>query len=141
MAFIPLDMIKRQTLDVAGLNDENQSPDTGVEISDQGDVRTVTIRVGEELDRSANDIFTRAITEAQHDVGNLIVVDLANTRRITDSGLALLIKLNERSWRTACKVRIVNCNPELHYRITHHLDPGTFNLSLDCSELETFEES
>jgi len=53
--------------------------------------------------------------------------------------VALLLMLDERSWRSASKVRIINCNHELVHRITHCLPPGEFNLSGDCGELETLQ--
>jgi anti-anti-sigma regulatory factor len=107
-----------------------------LEIKDRGDVHTITINVGEDLDDGANNLFTKAIIEAQHDVGTLIVVNMANTRRIFDSGLALLKLLNERSWRRTNKIRIINCRPDLECRFAHGLNPGIFDLSDDCLLLE-----
>lgn len=108
----------------------------GVESKRDGGLNTLTIKPGENLDSSSASLFTRAIAEAQHDVGTLIVVDMTDTRRIFDSGVALLKMLDERSWRRACKVRIINCSPHLERSITQGLTPGTFNLSDNCIMLE-----
>jgi len=107
-----------------------------LEIGEQGQVHIITIRVGEDLDGGAIGIFTKAIAEAQHEVGTLIVVNMANTRRIFDSGLELLKLLDERSWRRTNKIRIINCRPDLECRFAHGLNPGTFDLSEECLLLE-----
>ena len=96
----------------------------------------ITIKVGDDLDLRLHDLFLEALEQAQHDAGSRIVVDLSNTRRIVDSGLALLMLLDERSWRLACKVRVENCRPELQHRLGHGLPHGMFNLSSNCQVLE-----
>jgi len=89
----------------------------------------ITIKIGTSLDLRLNDIFMKAIRHAQGSIRNRIVVDLEKTHRIFDSGLALLMLLNIRSWRKSCKVLIINCSPDLEQRIEQGLTPGMFNLS------------
>lgn len=109
----------------------------GVEIKKEGGLNKLTIKPGENLDSGSASLFSRAIAEAQHDVGTLIVVDMEKTRNIFDSGVALLKVLDERSWRRASKIRIINCSPHLKRRLTQGLTPGKFNLSDTCIMLET----
>jgi len=90
----------------------------------------ITINVGTNLDLRLHDLFMKAIRHAQGSIRNRIVVDLEKTQRIFDSGLALLLQLDNRSWRKSCKVHIINCDPELEQRIERVLAPGKFNLSL-----------
>lgn len=88
----------------------------------------ILINVGEDLDLRLSDTFLQAVSCAQRDVSSRIVVDLSKTRRIFDSGLALLMLLNDRTWRLSGKIRIINCRPELKHRLSRGLVPGMFNL-------------
>ena len=97
---------------------------------------TITIKVGTSLDLSLHDLFMQAIMHAQSSIRNRIVVDLDNTHQIFDSGLALLMQLDIRSWRKSCKVLIINCNPNLEQRIEQTLAPGMFNLSQSNQHLD-----
>lgn len=92
----------------------------------------ITITVGEVLDLRFRDTFLKAIECAQRDVTCRIVVDLRKTRRIFDSGLAMLMLLNDRTWRLSGKIRIINCNPALKQRLARSLDTGKFNLTQGC---------
>ena len=119
------------------MHQSKQHASTRADLREQGDMNTITIRVGNEFDGSASAVFRNVIEQAQHEVGTVIVVDMANTQRIFDSGLELLKMLDKRSWRRTTKIRIINCSPDMERRITHGLPTGTFNLSGDCIMLET----
>jgi anti-anti-sigma regulatory factor len=97
----------------------------------------ITIHVGEILDGYATEVFTKAIEQAQHDVRNHIIVDLADTARILESGLKLLTMLDERCWRMAGKIHVINCKPDLAPKVRRGLAPDVFNLSDDCKQLES----
>jgi anti-anti-sigma regulatory factor len=92
------------------------------------DGHSITISVGVDLDLRLRDIIMQAVVCAQRDVASRIVVDLRKTRRIFDSGLAMLMLLNDRSWRLSGKIRIINCRPELKHRLMRNLLPDNFNL-------------
>jgi anti-anti-sigma regulatory factor len=94
----------------------------------------IIINVGEDLDLRLSDTFLQAVSCAQRDVTSRIVVDLSKTRRIFDSGLAMLMLLNDRTWRLSGKIRIINCRPELKHRLSRGLIPGMFNLVQGCQE-------
>jgi anti-anti-sigma regulatory factor len=88
----------------------------------------ITINVGEDLDLRLRDTFLQVVGCAQRNVASRIVVDLSKTRRIFDSGLAMLMLLNARAWRLSSKIRIVNYRPELQRRLVDGLNPDIFNL-------------
>jgi anti-anti-sigma regulatory factor len=102
---------------------------TGASLDVNQQEGTITIKVGTNLDLGIHDLFMKAAMHAQSSIRNRIVVDLDKTQRIFDSGLALLRQLDIRSWRKSCKVRIINCTPDLVQRIEQGLVPGMFNLS------------
>lgn len=106
---------------------EIQDADARLDINKQDCV--ITIEVGPNLDLSLHDLFMKAVKHAQSSIRNRIVVDLEKTQRIFDSGLAMLMLLDMRSWRKSCKVLIINCNPDLEQKIEQGLAPGKFNLS------------
>jgi anti-anti-sigma regulatory factor len=113
----------------------NESPDTNgayLNVDDTGSA--ITINVGEDLDLRLRDIFLRAVACAQRNVASRIVVDLSQTRRIFDSGLAMLMLLNDRAWRLSGKIRIINCRPELKQRLARGLAVGKFNLVQGCQD-------
>lgn len=116
-------MISHQKIVTSSL----QNTGASLDINEQDCI--ITIKVGTNLDLRLHDLFMTAIRHAQGSIRNRIVVDLENTRRIFDSGLALLVQLNMRSWRKSCKVNIINCDPELEQQIERVLSPGIFNLS------------
>lgn len=89
---------------------------------------SITISVGEDLDLRLRDLFMQAVVCAQRDVASRIVVDLRKTSRIFDSGLAMLMLLNDRAWRLSGKIRIINCRPELKHRLMRNLLTDNFNL-------------
>jgi len=94
----------------------------------------IIINVGEDLDLRLRDTFLRAVGCAQMDVAGRIVVDLSKTRRIFDSGLAMLMMLDDRTWRLSGKIRIINCSPELKQRLARSLLPDRFNLVQGCQD-------
>ena len=115
---------------------ETETQDTGARLEINNQERVITIRIGTSLDLRHHEIFMKAIKYAQSSISNRIVVDLEKTQLIFDSGLALLMMLNTRNWRKSCKVRIINCNPDLEQRIEQGLKAGKFNLSQGSQHLD-----
>jgi len=100
---------------------------TLLNVSEDGSV--VIIRVGRNLDLRLCDIFLKAAAQAQRLAASRIVVDLRQTRRLYDSGLAMLMLLHDRAWYLTEKIRITNCRPEIRDRLTDDLFPRLFNLA------------
>ena len=58
-----------------------------------------------------------------------IVIDLAQTRWLHESGLALLMMLHDRAWCLRDGIELVNCSAPLRARFNREVYPGTFNLT------------
>ncbi len=108
-------------------NSEIQGTGARLDVNKQDCI--ITIKIGTSMDLRLYDLFMNAIKHAQSSIRHRIVVDMEKTNRIFDSGLALLMLLNTRSWRKSCKILIINCNPDLEQRIEQGLAHGMFNLS------------
>jgi anti-anti-sigma regulatory factor len=76
------------------------------------------LQVGEQLDVSACPQIYEARRILSSAVLDRIVVDLAATRRVLDSGLALLLVLRERAGRLRDHIYLANCRPEVRSRLT-----------------------
>jgi len=100
---------------------------TLLNVSEKGTV--ATIRVGKDLDLRVCNTFLEAVTRAQRLAASRIVVDLCQTRRLYDSGLAMLMLLHDRAWFLTEKIRITNCRPEIRGRLTGDVFPELFNLA------------
>ena len=100
---------------------------TLLNVSEDGSV--VIIHVGRNLDLRLCDIFLKAAAQAQRLAASRMVVDLRQTRRLYDSGLAMLMLLHDRAWYLTEKIRITNCRPEIRDRLTDDLFPRLFNLA------------
>jgi len=100
---------------------------TLLNVSEDGSV--VIIRVGRDLDLRLCNVFLKAAAQAQRLAASRIVVDLRQTRRLYDSGLAMLMALHDRTWYLNEKIRIINCSPEIRDRLTDDLLPKLFNLA------------
>ena len=59
----------------------------------------------------------RGYVAADVDVAQLIAVDLAHTRQIRDSGLAMLLMLHRRAGLPRGQIRLLNCRPEVRSRL------------------------
>ena len=84
-----------------------------ISVSELGNDRVITIRVDEQLDCSAHSEFIRACRLAEMSKPGEVVIDLNRTRRIADSGLAMLIMLRHRLGKVRNRILLVNCRPEL----------------------------
>jgi len=100
---------------------------TQLNVSEDGSV--VTIRVGRDLDLRLCNVFLKAAAQAQRLAASRIVVDLRQTRRLYDSGVAMLMVLHDRAWYLTEKICITNCSPEIRGRLTDDLLPKLFNLA------------
>ena len=100
---------------------------TQLNVCEDGSV--VTIRVGRDLDLRLCKVFLKAAAQAQRLAASRIVVDMRQTRRLYDSGLAMLMVLHDRAWYLTEKIRITNCSPEIRGRLTGGLLPKLFNLA------------
>ena len=89
----------------------------------------IIIIVGQDLDLRLLDMFLQAVGCVQRGIISRIVVDLSKTRRIFDSGVAMLMLINGR---LSGRIRIINCNPDLKSRLTRGLSSAMFNPDLAC---------
>ena len=89
----------------------------------------VAIHVGRRLDFSLRDQFFLACRRAQLLGARKIVIDLAYTRTLHESGLALLMMLHDRAWYVRDGIELVNCNALLRARLERELHPGMFCLA------------
>ena len=109
------------------LNAATGRSQTLLNVSKDGSV--VTIRVGRDLDLRLCNVFLKAAAQAQTLAASRIVVDLHQTRRLYDSGLAMLMVLHDRAWYLTENIRIINCRPEIRGRLADGLFPKLFNLA------------
>ena len=93
------------------------------------DVDIVFIRIGRHFDFRLRDQFLRACRRAQLARARKIVIDLAQTRWLHESGLALLMMLHDRAWCLRDGIELVNCSAPLRARFNREVYSGTFNLT------------
>jgi anti-anti-sigma factor len=87
--------------------------------SDAGKRKVITIRVDEQLDFSAHRAFSHACEElAAYPDTRKIIIDLSRTRRVFDSGLAMLLMLRDRAGRLKGRIMLANCGPEIRERLS-----------------------
>jgi len=89
----------------------------------------VFIRIGRHLDFRLHEQFLRACRRAQLTRTRKIVIDLARTRRLHESGLALLMMLHDRAWCLRDGIELINCSAALRARVNRDLYPGIFHLA------------
>ncbi len=94
--------------------------DVSVKRTAAGDL--VFVRLDERLDFSANKSFNRAMEFATSTRARAIVIDLARTRRLFDSGKAMLLYLRDRAGQLKDGIQLVNAAP----RIGSQLSQGPF---------------
>jgi anti-anti-sigma regulatory factor len=85
-----------------------------------------TIEIDERLDLRFHRVFTRACELAEDADAAAIEVDLANTRQVNDSGLAMLLMLLRRAKLPRERMRLLNCHPEVRSRLCAHGLGGHF---------------
>nr|AQQ74508.1 hypothetical protein [uncultured bacterium] len=76
-----------------------------------------TIKIDERLDLRFHRAFSRACEWAEGARSGGIEIDLAHTRKVNDSGLAMLIMLHRRAGLSGNRIRLLNCRPEIRYRV------------------------
>jgi anti-anti-sigma regulatory factor len=97
------------------------------------DTEIVFIRIGRHFDFRLRDQFLRACRTAQLARARKIVIDLAQTRRLHESGLALLMMLHDRAWCLRDGIELVNCSAPLLARFKREVYPGIFSIPMaDC---------
>lgn len=100
-----------------------------MDVTVSGEENIITVHVDERLDCSAHarlsDICDLAI-ESNH---RRIVIDLGRTRRIADSGLAMLMMLKDRMGTFRDRVLLVNCRPELRRSLSRVKVPAVFRVA------------
>jgi anti-anti-sigma regulatory factor len=79
--------------------------------------RVITIETDEDLDLRSHGVFVHACRLAEEPNLRAIEVNLGKTRKIRDSGLAMLLMLRERMGREANGIRLINCSPEIRSRL------------------------
>jgi anti-anti-sigma regulatory factor len=81
------------------------------------DGRVILIEADERLDLSAHSVFVQACKLADHPNLLVIMVNLARTRDILDSGLAMLLMLHDRAGHISKRIKLFNCAPEIRNRL------------------------
>lgn len=76
-----------------------------------------TIEIDERLDLRFHRAFTYACELAEDTGAQTIEVDLAHTRQVNDSGLAMLLMLYRRAGLPQGQIRLLNCRPEVRSRL------------------------
>jgi anti-anti-sigma regulatory factor len=104
--------------------DSNTKPGTDTDI--------LFIRVGPHFDFRLCDQFLRASRRAQRRRARKIVIDLAQTRRLHESGLALLMMLHDRAWCLRDGIELINCSAPLRARFNREVCPGIFRVARAC---------
>lgn len=89
----------------------------------------VFIRIGRHFDFRLREQFLRACRRAQFAQARKIVIDLAHTRRLHESGLTLLMMLHDRAWCLRDGIELVNCSAALRARFNREVYPGTVHLA------------
>ena len=90
----------------------------------------VFISIGRNFDFRLRDQFLRACRRAQLSRARKIVIDLARTRRLHESGLALLMMLHDRAWCLRDGIELINCSAPLRARFNRDVCPGIFSLPI-----------
>ena len=90
-----------------------------ISTTNNGNGNTINIHTDECLDFSVCSLFSRAWELTEYPDMEHIVIDLGNTRRINDSGLAMLLLLSERTEKVVGKIQLVNCRPEVKKRLSY----------------------
>lgn len=86
----------------------------------------LVIHIGRRLDFRLREQFFLACRRAQLARARKIVIDLACTRDLHESGLALLMMLHDRAWYLRDGIELVNCSALLRARFKRELQPGMF---------------
>ena len=90
---------------------------------------TIRIDVGENFDFRLRDHFIRACQRTRTSIVGKIIVDLQDTCRVDDSGLALLMMLHDRALHTQEGIEVVNCSPRLRNRLDSEMSSEIFRVS------------
>ena len=80
---------------------------------------TYTVNVGHALDLTQSSIFTRAVRRVECEDIHL-VIDLKDTEEVRDSGLAMLLMLEQHNANTDEVIDIVNCSPTIKFMLQSH---------------------
>jgi anti-anti-sigma regulatory factor len=81
------------------------------------DSKALVLRVGERLDLSLSELVQQAIQSIATTVPERVVVDLGATRRVFDSGVALLLLLRNRAGHLKGRMYLANCAPKIFSRL------------------------
>lgn len=80
-------------------------------------VTVFNIHVGKNLDLRLCNTFLNVCEYATTVSPSRIVLDLSQTERVFDSGLAMLMLLNEHSYLLTENTLIKNCRPEIYQKL------------------------
>lgn len=100
-----------------------------MDISVSGNENVLTVHVDERLDCSAHGYLSDACDMAFDTKPERILIDLGKTRRIADSGLAMLMMFKERLGSFKNRVLLVNCRPELRNSLAVVKVPALFRIA------------
>ena len=80
--------------------------------------KTLVLRIGECLDLSIKAVVQQAVQSLQANRPERVVVDLTSTRKVFDSGMALLLLLRDRAGHLRDRIYLTNCAPRICSRLT-----------------------
>ncbi|EIC22280.1 STAS domain-containing protein [Thiorhodovibrio frisius] len=78
---------------------------------------TLVVRLGEQLDLRLIALFRQAIETLLKVRPRTLVVDLAATEKVFDSGMALLLLLNHHAGYLRERILLANCGPRVYCRL------------------------
>jgi len=82
------------------------------------ELKTLWVPIGERLDISVNRKMVRARKMVKGITVDRLVIDLAETRHVYDSGLALLLLLHQHAGELKDHIHLINCRPRVRKRLT-----------------------
>lgn len=81
------------------------------------DGRVILIETDRRLDLSVHGVFVQACKLAEYPNLRGIEVNLGKTRKILDSGLAMLLMMRDHIGHFGHNIKLYNCTPEIRSRL------------------------
>ena len=100
-----------------------------ISVSGNENENVLTVHVDERLDCSAHSYLSDACDMAFDTKPERILIDLGKTRRIADSGLAMLMMFKDRLGFFKNRILLVNCRPELRRSLSLVNVPAVFRIT------------
>ena len=89
----------------------------------------IRIDVGENFDSRLRDHFIQAGYDTRTSSVSKIIIDLADTSHVDESGLALLMMLHDRALHLQEGIEVINCSPSVRKRLDSEISPDIISVS------------